>query len=271
MAPRRRLDTELVRRSLAPSREAARRLVEEGRVLVSGAPATKAARQVDPGEDIRIDAGPPRFVSRAGEKLAGALERFGIDSTGRHCLDIGSSTGGFTHCLLQAGAASVLAVDVGTHQLHERLRADPRVKVREQTDIRSVTPAQLAHPISLAVGDVSFISLRLVLPALAELDPHESLLLIKPQFEAGREEAARGHGVITDPAIWRRILTTVLEEASSLDFACAGVMVSPITGRAGNVEFVTHLTRTGSTTTSAELERLIDAAVADAGGEIESS
>ena len=233
-------------------------------MLVSGAPATKPARQVDPGEDVRLDGGPPRFVSRAGEKLAGALERFGVDPTGRHCLDIGSSTGGFTDCLLQAGAASVLAVDVGTHQLHERLRADSRVNVREQTDIRSVTPAQLAHPVSLAVGDVSFISLRLVLPALAELDPRQSLLLVKPQFEAGRQEAARGHGVITDPAIWRRVLTTVVDRAVALDFACGGVMVSPITGRAGNVEFVTLLTRNRTTNSGVESGRCIRAAVAEA-------
>ncbi len=271
MAARRRLDAELVRRSLAPSREAARRLVDEGRVLVSGAPATKAARQVDPGEDVRIDGGPPRFVSRAGDKLAGALDRFDVDPAGRHCLDVGSSTGGFTDCLLQAGAMSVLAVDVGTHQLHERLREDRRVHVREQTDIRAVSSAQLAHPVSLVVVDVSFISLRLILPVLAELDPLESLLLIKPQFEAGRREAARGQGVITDGAIWRRVLTAVLGQAMSLDFACGGVMVSPITGRAGNVEFVTYLNRTGSTTTSAELERLIDAAITDAEGKIESS
>lgn len=240
MAARRRLDAELVRRGLVPSRDAAKRLIEEGRVLVGGAPATKPARQVDPAEDVKVSGDPPRFVSRAGEKLASALERFAIDPTGNHCIDIGSSTGGFTDCLLQSGAASVVAVDVGTHQLHERLRDDPRVQVREQTDIRSVKPSQFPNGLTLAVCDVSFISLRLVVPMLANLSVRHALLLIKPQFEAGREEVSRGGGVITDPAIWRRVLHEVIGHAHEVGLGCVGLMVSPITGRAGNVEFVGH-------------------------------
>ncbi len=241
MAARRRLDAELVRRELAASRDGAKRLIEEGRVRVGGAPATKASRQVDPGEDVQVAGDPPQFVSRAGEKLAGAIQRFAVDPTGRHCIDIGSSTGGFTDCLLQNGAASVVAIDVGTHQLHERLRSDERVQVREQTDIRSVKLRQFPNGLTLAVGDVSFISLKLVLPSVAELGVQEAVLLIKPQFEAGRQEVSRGNGVISDPAIWRRVLREVLEAAAENGLGCRGLMVSPITGRAGNVEFVAHL------------------------------
>ncbi|NNE96767.1 MAG: TlyA family RNA methyltransferase [Acidimicrobiales bacterium] len=240
MAARRRLDAELVRRGLAPSRESAKQLIEAGQVLVGGAPTTKPARQVDPADDVRLLGPPPRFVSRAGEKLAAALAHFSVDPAGRHCIDIGSSTGGFTDCLLQAGAASVVAVDVGTHQLHERLRTDRRVTVREQTDIRSVTSHQFEPVPTLAVGDVSFISLELVLPVVAELGVGDAVLLIKPQFEAGRQEVSRGRGVITDPDIWRRVLNDVILWARAQGLECRGVMMSPITGRAGNVEFVGH-------------------------------
>ncbi len=263
MAARRRLDAELVRRNLAPSRDAAKRLIEEGRVRVGGAPAPKASRQVDPGEDVQVTGDPPRFVSRAGEKLAGALERFSIDPTGQHCLDIGSSTGGFTDCLLQNGAASVVAVDVGTHQLHERLRADDRVQVREQTDIRTVKLKQFPNGVSMAVGDVSFISLKLVLPIVAELAVDTAVLLVKPQFEAGRQEVSKGSGVITDPSIWRRVLGEVLAEAERLGLWCHGVMVSPITGRAGNVEFVVVLRPSG---TVDDLPTMLEAAVIEAEG-----
>ncbi|MFW2381422.1 MAG: TlyA family RNA methyltransferase [Acidimicrobiales bacterium] len=261
MAARRRLDAELVRRGLAPSREVAKRLIEAGRVLVGGAPTTKAARQVDPAEDVRVSGDPPRYVSRAGEKLAAALERFAVDPAGRHCVDIGSSTGGFTDCLLQNGAASVVAVDVGTHQLHERLRSDPRVQVREQTDIRSVTSTQFANEPTLAVGDVSFISLKLVVPVVAELAVVDALLLIKPQFEAGRQEVSRGNGVITDPAIWLRVLNEVTAHSAHVGLRCAGLMVSPITGRAGNVEFVGHFV---SDTGHDEVVSMLEAAVSEA-------
>lgn len=265
MAARRRLDAELVRRNLAPSRDAAKRMIESGRVLVGGAPTLKAAYQVDPAQDVKVSGPAPRFVSRAGEKLAGALDRFPVDPTGRHCVDIGSSTGGFTDCLLQRGAASVVAIDVGTHQLHERLRADDRVQVRERTDFRTAKPRQFPNGVSLAVGDVSFISLRLLLPALAELNPADSLLLIKPQFEAGRQEASKSNGVIADPVIWRRTLAEVLQVATDLDFTLGGLMVSPITGRAGNVEFVTHLVRGsgGPGVPGPEIGQAIDYAVGE--------
>lgn len=266
MAARRRLDAELVRRNLAPSRDAAKRLIESGRVLVGGAPTLKAAYQVDPAQDVKVSGPRPRFVSRAGEKLAGALDRFPVVPAGRHCVDIGSSTGGFTDCLLQRGAASVVAIDVGTHQLHEKLRSDERVLVREQTDFRTVKPRQFPNGVSLAVGDVSFISLRLLLPALAGLDPTDSLLLIKPQFEAGRQEASKSNGIITDPEIWRRTLAEVLGVGAELGFILGGLMVSPITGRAGNVEFVAHLLRdsAGEGIASLAVGQAIDFAVGEA-------
>lgn len=209
-------------------------------MVVGNAPATKPARLVLPGDDVRLLGPPPRFVSRAGQKLDAALDHFGVDPRGLTVLDAGSSTGGFTDCLLQRGAAEVIAVDVGTHQLHERIRSDPRVDVREQTDIRSIDNQAIGGPVDLVVGDLSFISLKLVLPALIGVSRVEGpmLLLIKPQFEAGREEAARGRGIITDPAIHDRVIDEVRSAALSHGAAMLDVMVSPITGNAGNVEFV---------------------------------
>jgi 23S rRNA (cytidine1920-2'-O)/16S rRNA (cytidine1409-2'-O)-methyltransferase len=213
--------------------------IAEGRVTVGGAPALKASRMVDPAEDIQL-LSPPRFVSRAGRKLEGALEAFGVNPHGLVCLDAGSSTGGFTDCLLQEGAVRVVAVDVGTHQLHEKIRSDERVQVREQTDVRSVTAESLGGPVDLVVGDLSFISLKLVLPTLfCVVKPgSDLLLLIKPQFEAGRREVSRGSGVITNPLVWQRVLTEIWHEANDLGGAMVDVVVSPITGRTGNVEFV---------------------------------
>ena len=264
MAGRRRLDAELVRRRLVPSREAARREIEAGRVLVDGSFADKPARMVDGGQSLALTGPPPPFVGRGGHKLAAALDAFAVDPTGLRCLDAGSSTGGFTDCLLKRGAASVVAVDVGTHQLHEKLRADDRVDVRERTDIRSVTPAELGGPVDLVVGDLSFISLRLVLPVLTALvvDGGSLILLVKPQFEAGRQEAARGRGVIADPAIWRRVLLDVVAWADEAGAGLAGLVPSPITGASGNVEFVAWLRR--GRPSMRERELLIDRVVAEA-------
>jgi 23S rRNA (cytidine1920-2'-O)/16S rRNA (cytidine1409-2'-O)-methyltransferase len=185
---------------------------------------------------------PPRFVGRGGEKLDAALDRFGVDAAGRRALDAGASTGGFTDCLLQRGAATVVAVDVGYGQLHERLRADERVAVHERTNIRDLRAGDLGPPADVVVADLSFISLRTVLPALLDLAaPRADLvLLVKPQFEAGREEAARGRGVITDAAIWRRVLRDVAAALAERGAAIMGAMVSPITGADGNVEFLLH-------------------------------
>lgn len=245
-ATRRRLDVELVRRGLVDSREQARQRIEASQVLVDGALADKAARQVHPGQDVKLLGPPPPYVSRAGAKLAGALDAFGIDVQGLRCLDAGASTGGFTDCLLQRGARCVIAVDVGTNQLHERLRADDRVVVHEQTDIRSLTPEQLGGPTELTVGDLSFISLTKVLESLVRLTRPgaEMLLLIKPQFEAGRDEASRGRGIITDPAIWQRVIAEVAEAGRELGAVMEDCVPSSITGAGGNVEFVARF-RTG--------------------------
>ncbi len=230
---------------MVPSREAAKREIEAGRVLVDGSFANKVARMVDTAQSIVLSGPPPRYVGRGGEKLAGALETFAIDPKGLRCLDAGSSTGGFTDCLLQRGAASVMAVDVGTNQLHERLRADDRVDVREQTDIRRLTLADVGEQFDLVVGDLSFISLTRVVPAVLPLvgDGKSLVLLIKPQFEAGKREASKGRGIITDPAIWRRVIGEVLQSAAENGAGLAGIAPSPITGSAGNVEFVAWLRR----------------------------
>ncbi len=240
MAARRRLDAEMLRRGLVPSREQAAKLINDGKVLVDGAIADKPARQVSPSQDVKLAGPRPRFVSRAGGKLMGALDHFGIDPRGLRCLDAGSSTGGFTDCLLQRGAQLVYAVDVGTHQLHERLRADERVDVREQTDVRSLTPDLLGGQVDLVVGDLSFISLGKVLPGLTAMArPGSSmLLLIKPQFEAGRQEASRGKGIITDPSIWRRVLHEVAHSGDTAGAAMCDLVQSQVTGTNGNIEFV---------------------------------
>lgn len=213
-----------------------------GRVTVGGAPALKPARLVAPHEPVVVAGEPRRFVSRAGEKLAAALDRFALDPTGTRALDAGASTGGFTDCLLQRGAAAVVAVDVGHGQLHERLRADPRVTVRERLNVRDLGAGDLGAPFPLVVADLSFISLRTVLGALVgQAAPGGDLvLLVKPQFEAGRAEASRGRGVIRDPAVWRRALDDVGAAITARGGAIMGAMVSPITGAEGNVEFLVH-------------------------------
>jgi 23S rRNA (cytidine1920-2'-O)/16S rRNA (cytidine1409-2'-O)-methyltransferase len=233
-----------VRRGLFPSREQAQAAIAAGDVLVAGSVADKAARQVGPGEPIVVQAAPSRFVGRGGEKLDAALERFRIAVEGQVALDAGASTGGFTDALLQRGAAHVVAVDVGYGQIHERLRVDPRVTVVERTNIRTATPDTLGHgPFALVVADLSFISLRTVAPALLGLSRPgaDVILLVKPQFECGREEAARGRGVVRDPGVWRRVLEEVSSAYASQGAAMMGVMVSPLAGADGNVEFLVHL------------------------------
>ncbi len=254
----------MVRRGMVPSREAARRLIVDRQVLVGGAFADKPARQVGADQPIVLAAPPPPFVSRAGQKLAGALDEFGLDPEGLYCLDAGSSTGGFTDCLLQRGASRVVAVDVGTNQLHERIRGDDRVDVREQTDVRSIDPADVEQPFDLVVGDLSFISLRLVLPALDLLTATggHMVLLIKPQFEAGRPAVSRGKGVISDPALWRTTVLRVLSAAADIGLSPQGLVPSSIRGTRGNVEFVAWLTKQRSTISdNPVLESLVDSAV----------
>ncbi|MBV8386441.1 MAG: TlyA family RNA methyltransferase [Acidimicrobiia bacterium] len=241
---RRRLDTELVRRGLSPSRERARADIAAGRVTVAGAPAEKASRLVAPEEPLRLAGEPPRFVSRGGEKLAAALDQFDVEVAGRHALDAGASTGGFTDCLLQRGAAHVVAVDVGRGQLHQRLRVDPRVTVLERTNVRQLSPADLdGAPFPLVVADLSFISLRTVAANLLDLSSPAAdlVVLVKPQFEAGRAEASRGRGVIRDPEVWERAVEGVAAAFAAEGSDMIDTMRSPLTGADGNVEFLMHL------------------------------
>jgi len=242
MSARRRLDTELVRRGLSPSRERAQADIAAGRVTVGGAPATKASRMVDASEAVLVHGPPPKFVSRAGAKIEGAIEQFELQSLikGARVLDAGASTGGFTDCVLQYGATEVVAVDVGHNQLHEKLVGDPRVQSMERTNLRTVDPAVLGPQVDLVVGDLSFISLALVLDTLSAAAAPGGVyaLLVKPQFEAGRTEVSKGKGIIDNPLIWRRVLAEVSAALLERNAAIMGVMVSPITGSDGNVEFI---------------------------------
>jgi 23S rRNA (cytidine1920-2'-O)/16S rRNA (cytidine1409-2'-O)-methyltransferase len=233
-----------VRRGLAASRAAAAEMIGAGQVLVGGATADKAARLVAPDEPVTVRGAGRRWVSRGGDKLEAALEHFGIDADGLDVLDAGSSTGGFTDCLLSRGAETVTAVDVGRAQLHERLRADPRVRVMERTDIRAVAadpPPPGLFP--LVVADLSFISLRTVAPALTSLTRPggDMVVLIKPQFEAGRAEVSRGGGVVRDPDVRRAALVAALSALQRCGAAIMGVMESPLRGADGNVEYLAHL------------------------------
>ena len=239
---RRRLDAELVRRGLVGSRTEAQEAIAAGLVTVGGAPAGKPATQVRPDDALALVAPPRRFVSRGGGKLEAALDAFAIDVTGLRCLDAGISTGGFTDLLLQRGAAHVVGVDVGYGQVAEPLRRDPRVDVRERTNVRELTPGDLPGPVALVVCDVSFIALRTVLPVLVSLTGATGrvVALVKPQFEAGRDDVGRG-GVVRDPQVWRRVLLEVADAARSLGWAVRGVVASPLPGPAGNVEFLVDL------------------------------
>ncbi|MFG1677876.1 TlyA family RNA methyltransferase [Micromonospora sp. NPDC049282] len=249
MARRTRLDAELVRRGLARSREQAAALVEAGRVQLRGVPARKAAAMVDPADPLLVTGEDPAedYVSRGGHKLAGALAAFasgGLAVTGRRCLDAGASTGGFTDVLLRAGAAEVVAVDVGYGQLAWPLRTDERVRVFERTNVRTLTPEAIGGPVDLTVADLSFISLRLVLPALAACTgPDGDLaLMVKPQFEVGKERVGAG-GVVRDPALRAEAVLDVTAAAARLGLGLADVAASPLPGPSGNVEFFVWLRR----------------------------
>ena len=245
---RARLDAELVRRGLARSREHAAELVSAGRVRLRGAVAAKPAAMVDPADPVHVvEAGTDDFVSRGGHKLAGALEAFvpaGLRVEGRRCLDAGASTGGFTDVLLRAGASEVVAVDVGYGQIAWSLRTDPRVRVLERTNVRALAAGDIGGPAELTVADLSFISLRLVLPALAACTVPEGdvVPMVKPQFEVGRERVGRG-GVVRDPALRAQAVLDVAAAAHTLGLGVAGLTVSPLPGPAGNVEYFLWLRR----------------------------
>jgi 23S rRNA (cytidine1920-2'-O)/16S rRNA (cytidine1409-2'-O)-methyltransferase len=235
---RRRLDAELVRRGLVASTTEARSAVEEGSVLVAGRSADNPSSLVSTADPVEIVAPGGRFVSRGGDKLDAALGRFGIRVAGRACLDAGASTGGFTDCLLQHGAARVVAVDVGYGQLAWSLRSDQRVVVLDRANVRSLEPHDLPFVPDLVTADLSFISLRAVVPALAcvSAEGADLLLLVKPQFEAEREEVESG-GVVRDPIVWRRSIEGVMDAGVAVGLSAQGLTASPVLGPAGNVEF----------------------------------
>jgi len=241
-----RLDERVLREGLAESRSAARALILSGRVLVDDEPVDKAGARIAPERALRLKGGVRPFVSRGGEKLAAALDALGLDCEGLRCLDVGASTGGFTDCLLQRGAESVIALDVGHGQMHSRLRLDPRVEVRERVNARHLAPAVLPQPIDRVVVDVSFISLELVLPAIDACAPDaELLLLVKPQFEVGRTEVGKG-GVVRDDVLRERAADRVSAAAAALGRSELGRVDSAVPGPKGNREIFLWLsTRAG--------------------------
>jgi 23S rRNA (cytidine1920-2'-O)/16S rRNA (cytidine1409-2'-O)-methyltransferase len=257
---RRRLDAELVKRGLAGSRAEAQEAVRSGHVIVRGAPATKSTTLVGADDALAVAGPARRFVSRGGEKLAAALDTFSIDPAGRDCLDAGASIGGFTDCLLQRGARHVDSLDVGYGQLAWELRTDPRVTVLEKTNVREVRPDLLAYRPSLVTADLSFISLRLAAgPLIRVAEPLADLvLLVKPQFETSRDQVERG-GVVRDPDAWRRAIVEVADATRAAGAGHAGLMVSPLKGPAGNVEFLFHA-RVGEDGTTLDLDVAIEAA-----------
>ncbi|HVU09985.1 MAG TPA: TlyA family RNA methyltransferase [Phototrophicaceae bacterium] len=258
MAEKQRLDLLMVEKELAPSREKAQALIMAGEVLVGGKLIDKPGTKIDPNAEITVKS-KPRYVSRGGDKLAGALAAFPIDVHGRICADVGASTGGFTDCLLQNGAAKVYALDVGYGQIAYSLRTDARVVVMERTNVRYVE--KLPEQVSLVVMDASFISLRLLLPAIKGwLTPQADVIpLIKPQFEAGQHDVGKG-GVVRDTKVHTRVLDEVLTFAQAEGFAVRGLIKSPLKGPAGNVEFLAWL-GWGSEVDSKPIDELINTVI----------
>jgi 23S rRNA (cytidine1920-2'-O)/16S rRNA (cytidine1409-2'-O)-methyltransferase len=256
VATRARLDAELVRRGLARSRQQAAELIEQGRVAVRGVRAGKPATVVDRDTPVTVqETGEREWASRGAHKLVGALDAFGVGVTGLRCLDAGASTGGFTDVLLDRGAARVVAVDVGYGQLVWRLRSDERVQVHDRTNVRALTPEDIGGPVGLTVADLSFISLRTVLPALVACTRGTLLPMVKPQFEVGRERLGAG-GVVRDPGLRLAALVEVAAAARHLGLVLLGAVASPLPGPSGNVEFFLRLACDGAD--------VGDAALADA-------
>jgi 23S rRNA (cytidine1920-2'-O)/16S rRNA (cytidine1409-2'-O)-methyltransferase len=249
VATRARLDAELVRRGLARSRQQAAELIDQGRVAVRGVPAGKAATVVDRDTPVTVrDIGGREWASRGAQKLLGALDHFAdLEVAGRRCLDAGASTGGFTDVLLDRGAAQVVAVDVGYGQLVWRLRSDDRVRVHDRTNVRAIGPDDLGGPVDLTVADLSFISLRTVLPALVACTAPtgELLPMVKPQFEVGRERLGSG-GVVRDAGLRLDALREVAAAARELGLVLRGAVASPLPGPSGNVEYFLRLARDGA-------------------------
>jgi 23S rRNA (cytidine1920-2'-O)/16S rRNA (cytidine1409-2'-O)-methyltransferase len=266
VARKARLDAELVRRGLARSRDHAAELIAAGAVKVAGQLASKPATGVDAGTPVTVvavDTG-PNYASRGGHKLVGALEAFapgGLTVDGKRCLDAGASTGGFTDVLLRSGAERVIAVDVGYGQLAWPLRTDERVTVIDRTNVRTLTPDVIGGPAQLTVADLSFISLRLVLPALAACtEPDGDLVpMVKPQFEVGRERLGSG-GVVRDPALRAEAVLAVAAEAATMGLGVAGVVASPLPGPSGNVEFFLWLRRGAPAADPEDVSRIVEEA-----------
>jgi 23S rRNA (cytidine1920-2'-O)/16S rRNA (cytidine1409-2'-O)-methyltransferase len=256
-----RLDVWLTEHGFAESREKAQALVMAGRVTVGGQRAVKPGTRVRGGAAVAVEAG-PAHVGRGALKLAGALDAFGLRPAGRVAVDVGASTGGFTEILLERGAARVYAVDVGRGQLHERLRRDPRVVVRDRVNARALSPEVVGEACSLGVVDVSFISARKILPALLSvLGPGATaLVLVKPQFEVGRSQVGRG-GLVKDAALHLQALRDVAEEAQRLGYAVSGACPSPVPGAEGNREFFLHLEAGGRRLAREALEAVLGKAV----------
>lgn len=252
---RQRLDQLLVARGLAESREKASRLILAGSVRVDGQVEDKASALIGPAARVEVSAG-PRFVSRGGDKLLPTLQAFKVSPRGRVCVDVGASTGGFTHCLLEEGAGRVYAVDVGHGQLDARLRADGRVVVMERTNARALSPSAFSETPDLATVDVSFISLAKVLPAVFGVlaSRGEAIILVKPQFEAGRDAVGKG-GVVRDASQHRVVIERLARFAVLHGWHVQGVAASPLKGPKGNREFFLHVTKTGRT--AADLSALI--------------
>ncbi len=242
MREKTRLDAAVAARGLTESREKAKALIMAGSVYVNGQKESKAGREVLPNDTIEIRGGTLPYVSRGGLKLERALQVFPLDLDGKLCLDVGASTGGFTDCMLQNGAAKVYAIDVGYGQLAWKLRNDPRVVNLERTNFRYVTREQVPEPIDFASADVAFISLRLILPVMYDLlrADGEAVCLVKPQFEAGREKVGK-HGVVRDPAVHQEVILSVASFAADLGFCVRGLDHSPIKGPEGNIEYLLYL------------------------------
>jgi 23S rRNA (cytidine1920-2'-O)/16S rRNA (cytidine1409-2'-O)-methyltransferase len=259
MSSRQRIDVLLVERGLVPSREKARSMIMAGEVQVNGHSITKPGTPVNPDASIALKV-KPRFVSRGGEKLAHALSTFQVDVTGRICADVGASTGGFTDCLLQNGAAHIYAIDVGYGQLDYTLRQDRRVSVIERTNARYLE--SLTEKVNLVTIDASFISLKLLLPVVKGwLRPQADIIpLIKPQFEAGKKDVGKG-GVVRDSQIHARILKDILGFAQDHGFQVAGLTPSPLKGPAGNTEFLAWLTYGPGTTAVLDIDVLVNSVV----------
>ncbi len=244
MKAKKRLDVLLTEQGYCDSRTRAQAIIMAGQVYVDGQKADKPGISYEENVSIEVRGESCPYVSRGGLKLEKALRNFGVKPEGYVCSDSGASTGGFTDCLLQQGASKVFAIDVGYGQLDWKIRSDPRVVVMERTNIRYVTPEDLGEPLDLSVIDVSFISLKIVLPAIKNLlkpNVGQVLCLIKPQFEAGKEKVGK-KGVVRDPAVHKEVLDTFVELAHSLRFTILGMTFSPVKGPEGNIEFLAHLT-----------------------------